>query len=220
MCNSNAICDYSLLVFEKKSNEYEYNMQSLWASVNQLGQQLGFRGQLSKGTAEAAKRQMLVGRKKQEARTWIDTWRRKRALLAAEKAHEAAKKGELSREESKTNMNSRQGGGHRPMNDLGYDPAAQYRMEEEYGSEKDDDGSPSHDEEDEMMATSQYATEYMPDDPVGEVFSALARAQMAAEEAAASSTALEMAIERAEQSGMLSSSDEEEEEPPDNDDLD
>jgi hypothetical protein len=104
------------------------------------------------------------------------------------------------------------------MNDLGYEPGAQYGMEKEYYSEKDDGGNPSHDQEDELMSTSQYATEYMPDDPVGEVFSALARAQMAAEEAAASSTALEMAIERAEQSGMLSSSDEEEEEPPDDDD--
>eukprot|EP00890_Picochlorum_soloecismus_P004875 jgi/Picsp_1/5389/NSC_02749-R1_hypothetical protein CHLNCDRAFT_142294 [Chlorella variabilis] len=182
---------------------------SLWSSVNQLGQQLGFRGQISKGTAEAAKRQMLVGRKKQEARTWIDTWRRKGALLAAEKAHEAAKNGALSREKSKV-KNGRQGGGHRPMNDLGYDPAAQYGMEEAYYG-NDNDNTPSLDQDEELVSTSQYATEYMPNDPVGEVFSALARAQMAAEEAAASSTALEMAIERAEQSGMLSSSDEEEE---------
>ena len=180
-------------------------MQSLWSSVNQLGQQLGFRGQISKGTAEAAKRQMLVGRKKQEARTWIDTWRRKGALLAAAKAHEATKNGALPREKTRV-KNSRRYGGHRPMNDLGYEPAAQYGMEEEYND------SDSHDQDDELTSTSQYATEYMPDDPVGEVFSALARAQMAAEEAAASSTALEMAIERAEQSGMLSSSDEEEEE--------
>jgi len=57
------------------------------------------------------------------------------------------------------------------------------------------------------------------DDPVAEVFTALARAQAAAEEAAMSSNALEKALAKAEESGMLSSSDEDLEEDLDQDDY-
>lgn len=151
---------------------------NLWASVNRVGQQLGLGG-LSKEAFEEAKRLVYIGRQQQEARTWIDRWRRRSALEKARK--------ELHSEREREAV--------RPSDELGYSLKHVAQQEQE------------------KLDPPRYSTVLQQveenDDPVTEVFTALARAQLAAEEAAASSTALEMAIERAEQSGVLSSSDEE-----------
>lgn len=153
---------------------------------------------------EEAQRSAYIGLKQQEARSWIDKWRRKNAQRVVGERNQNQRNGAL-------NSNVAIGRDHdevssprkSPFNDLGYMPS---------------DNIPENNILNDIEADSRYSVEYRRDtgegvDPVKDVFNALARAQLAAEEAAASSTALEMAIERAEQSGMLSSSDEEDEIP-------
>ena len=153
---------------------------NLLSSINQVARQLGLRG-VTNEAVEEAKRLVYIGRQQQEARTWIERWRWRTAM------RESGRKDE---EVEQISQNS-----HGPVNDVGYSPVV---------------------EKEGVISRAVEALEKSPgefilggdDDPVSEVFNALARAQAAAEEAAVSSSALEKALQKAEESGMLSSSDE------------
>ena len=152
---------------------------NLWSSINQVARQLGLRG-VTDEAVEEAKRLVYIGRQQQEARTWIERWRWRTAMR------------ESGREDEEVQQLSQNSA---PYNDVGYSPVV---------------------DQEEVISRAVEALERSPgeyilggdDDPVSEVFNALARAQAAAEEAAVSSSALEKALQKAEESGMLSSSDE------------
>lgn len=163
---------------------------TLWSSINQVAKQLGLRG-VSNEAVEEAKRLVYIGRQQQEARTWIERWRWRTAMREAGKEDEEVKQLFSSGDTQKQSNNA-------PYNDVGYSPAVE---------QEDPDGIISRAME--ALGNSPNENRFDgDDDPVSEVFSALARAQAAAEEAAVSSTALEKALQKAEESGMLSSSDE------------
>lgn len=155
---------------------------SLWTTINQFRKQIGWNG-LSNEQAEEAKRLLDIGRQQQEARSWIAAWRgRTKALIGRGRGREVE-------------------GVERRIND-GDKISTAYsshlvntRALQEYLERS------TKEEEDIEEAHSAVAA----------VFAALERAQRAAEEAAASTTALELAIEHAESAGALSSSDEEDE---------
>ena len=155
---------------------------SLWGTINQFRQQLGWSG-LSKEAAEEAKRLVYIGRQQQEARSWIAAWR--------SRTGGSLKNGEVKpirntrviaaqqRQQDEADLQTMQ-----EMSKLLYDKVSMDSDDEEYPEEQKE--------------------------AVGAVLAALQRAQRAAEEAAASSSALERAIEQAEITGAISSSDEEE----------
>ena len=163
---------------------------NLWSSINQVAQQLGLRG-VSNEAVEEAKRLVYIGRQQQEARSWIDRWRWRTAM------RESGRSVEQDGDDLPVSLQSL---------DDGQVPQAAETKEQELLSRAatlvqdalQDDAYTSYNREHTSVD----------EDPVAEVFNALARAQAAAEEAAVSSSALERALQKAEESGMLSSSDE------------
>ncbi|KAI8105769.1 hypothetical protein M9434_000350 [Picochlorum sp. BPE23] len=149
---------------------------NLWTSLNQVAEQLGLKG-VSNEAVEEAKRSLYIGRQQQEARTWIDKWRRKNALRESGK--------EYSDDVIDVSGDSKMSV---PVDgDQLMSKAAAIIGDVANGNNR------------------SYSTD---DDPVAEVFSALAKAQAAAEEAAYLSEELERCLQKAEEVGMLSSSDE------------
>ena len=154
---------------------------SLWTTVNQFRQQLGWAG-LSKEAAEEAKRLVYIGRQQQEARSWIAAWR---SRTGASKTAERLTPAQLA-------SNTRIIAAQQRLQD-----EADLQVVQQMGEmlQKKVGLQDEHPEE---------ARE-----AVNAVLQALERAQRAAEEAAASSSALERAIEQAESAGALSSDEEE-----------
>lgn len=133
---------------------------------------------VSNEAVEEAKRSLYIGRQQQEARTWIAKWRRKNTLRESGKEYS-----DDVIDVSGVNdghIESRIPG---DSNQLVSKAAAMI----------------------EGVANGNYGME---NDPVAEVFNALAKAQAAAEEAAYLSEELERCLQKAEEVGMLSSSDE------------
>jgi hypothetical protein len=156
---------------------------SLWTTINQFRKQIGWNG-LSNEQAEEAKRLLDIGRQRQEARSWIAAWRgRTKALIGRGRGREAAE------------VERRINDGDDKLPTAYASHLIDARALQEYLERS------TKEEEDIEKAQSAVAA----------VFAALERAQRAAEEAAASTTALELAIEHAESAGALSSSDEEDE---------
>ena len=160
---------------------------NLWSSINQVASQLGLRG-LSDEAVEEAKRLVYIGRQQQEARNWIERWRMRTSMRESGRP-----------EEEVASFSSLTGSG-------------EWATLAKGGSLNLAEGM---DEQNVITRAVEALRESGPvdllgqdDDPVAEVFTALARAQAAAEEAAVSSNALEKALAKAEESGMLSSSDE------------
>lgn len=160
---------------------------NLWSSINQVASQLGLRG-LSDEAVEEAKRLVYIGRQQQEARNWIERWRMRTSMRQSGRP-----------EEEVASFSSLTGSGD-------------WETLSKTGSSSAVEGM---DEQNVITRAVEALRENGPvdlfghdDDPVAEVFTALARAQAAAEEAAVSSNALEKALAKAEESGMLSSSDE------------
>lgn len=160
---------------------------TLWSSINQVARQLGLKG-VTNEAVEEAKRLVYIGRQQQEARTWIERWRWRTAMRESGRDDDDVVVKKISTNNDSTQM---------PFNDIGYSPVAeQGKVISRAVEALENTVSPN-----ELVFGGD-------DDPVAEVFNALARAQAAAEEAAVSSTALEKALQKAEESGMLSSSDE------------
>ncbi|KAG7672703.1 hypothetical protein KSW81_001662 [Nannochloris sp. 'desiccata'] len=154
---------------------------SLWTTVNQLRQQLGWSG-LSKDAAEEAKRLVYIGRQQQEARSWIAAWRSRTGtfknserLTPAQVASNTRIVAAQQRSQDEKDLQVVQQVGEMVQKKVG--------LQEEHPEEAQE--------------------------AVQAVLQALERAQRAAEEAAASSSALERAIEQAESAGALSSDEEE-----------
>jgi hypothetical protein len=163
---------------------------NLWSSINQVAQQLGLRG-VSNEAVEEAKRLVYIGRQQQEARSWIDRWRWRTAM------RESGRSVEKSSDDLPVSLRSL---------DDGQVPQTAETREQELLSRA---ATLVQDAlQDDMYSSYKIDNTAVDEDPVAEVFNALARAQAAAEEAAVSSSALERALQKAEESGMLSSSDE------------
>jgi hypothetical protein len=156
---------------------------NLWSSINQVAQQLGLRG-VSDEAVQEAKRLVYIGRQQQDARNWIERWRMRTSM----------------RESGRPEEEVEQFNGNMLYNDVGYSPMGEDREESVISRAVEA-----------LKENGVMGVRGQQDDPVAEVFMALARAQAAAEEAAVSSTALEQALAKAEESGMLSSSDEDDE---------
>lgn len=155
---------------------------SLWTTINQFRKQIGWNG-LSNEQAEEAKRLVDIGRQQQEARSWIAAWRgRTKALIG---------RGRGRKENEEIDKSVLHNGDK--LSTAYASHLVDARALQEYLERS------TKEEEDLEKAQSAVAA----------VFAALERAQRAAEEAAASTTALELAIEQAESAGALSSSDEE-----------
>lgn len=153
---------------------------NLWASINQVASQLGLRG-VSDEAVEEAKRLVYIGRQQQEARNWIERWRMRTSMR------------ESGRPEEEVASFHNGGIGQFIYNDVGYSPMA--------GEEEG--GSVISRAVEALRENGVVGVVRQEDDPVAEVFTALARAQAAAEEAAVSSTALEKALAKAEESGYV-----------------
>jgi hypothetical protein len=155
---------------------------SLWTTVNQFRQQLGWSG-LSKEAAEEAKRLVYIGRQQQEARSWIAAWR---SRTGASKLAERLTSAQLA---SNTRI-----------------IAAQQRLQDEADLQVVQQMGEILQKK---VGLNQEEHPEEAREAVQAVLQALERAQRAAEEAAASSSALELAIEQAESAGALSSDEEE-----------
>ena len=182
---------------------------NLWSSINQVASQLGLRG-VSDEAVEEAKRLVYIGRQQQEARNWIERWRMRTSMRERGRPEEEVE----SFSETFSSLSSMGGdvgeGGTAEPNVITRAVEALRDMNDAVAVVPEfDPFLPVSD-----MATDVFGRE---DDPVAEVFTALARAQVAAEEAAMSSNALEKALAKAEESGMLSSSDDDLEEDLDQD---
>lgn len=165
---------------------------NLWSSINQVASQLGLRG-VSDEAVEEAKRLVYIGRQQQEARNWIERWRMRTSMRESGRPEEEVES--FSSLSSMNGVNGTSGtSGSVDEMEVEAEPSVISRAVEALR----DNGVPD------MSPSDVFARE---DDPVAEVFVALARAQAAAEEAAMSSNALEKALAKAEESGMLSSSD-------------
>ena len=163
---------------------------NLWSSINQVAQQLGLRG-VSNEAVEEAKRLVYIGRQQQEARSWIDRWRWRTAM------RESGRSVEKGSDDLPVSLRSL---------DDGQVPQTAETREQELLSRA---ATLVQDAlQDDTYSSYKIENNAVDEDPVAEVFNALARAQAAAEEAAVSSSALERALQKAEESGMLSSSDE------------
>ena len=169
---------------------------NLWSSINQVASQLGLRG-LSDEAVEEAKRLVYIGRQQQEARNWIQRWRMRTSMRESGRPEE-----EVASFSSLTGSGewaTMKGSSSAPYNDVGYSPSSTVEGEEQTIISRAVEA---------LRENGVVDFAGQEDDPVAEVFTALARAQAAAEEAAVSSNALEKALAKAEESGMLSSSDE------------
>jgi hypothetical protein len=162
---------------------------NLWSSINQVASQLGLRG-LSDEAVEEAKRLVYIGRQQQEARNWIERWRMRTSMRESGRP-----------EEEVASFSSFTGSGE--WETLSKSGGSLFNAVE--GMEEQNVISRAVEALRENGPVDLFGQD---DDPVAEVFTALARAQAAAEEAAVSSNALEKALAKAEESGMLSSSDE------------
>lgn len=175
-----SIKQYNTMICSKSS--IHRFLQSLWTTINQFRQQIGW---TSETVIEGAQRVVDLGRQQQEARSWIANWRGRMGQLST-----------LPIQSDKTTTASPAAiaAAQRAQDETDLQRVqAMSRMLQESVAGREDYTT--------LPAEQQQA--------VHAVLAALERAQRAAEEAAASSSALELAIEQAEYAGALSSSDEE-----------
>ena len=181
---------------------------NLWSSINQVASQLGLRG-VSDEAVEEAKRLVYIGRQQQEARNWIERWRMRTSMRERGRPEEEVE----SFSETFSSLSSMGGDGEGGTAEPNVITRAVEALRDM------NDAVAVVPEFDPFLPVSDMATDVFgrEDDPVAEVFTALARAQAAAAEGAMCSKALEKALAKAEESGMLSSSDDDLEEDLDQD---